>query len=635
MELNNSDAGLLILEDFDYVMYDLINEDLNIFCDTNLEWSKVPIIFSSPERSFLSKELNHLRDDNGTLIFPIISISRSTIKKLKARSSKYGFNIPDTPDFKKNSFLIHSEVNTEKTNLRTRLSNLKKKGQLNFPQKPDKVVHNMYYSKQPSTLEVVYSISIKCNFVSQMNQILSTFLTRTNNINYISKFRNNNKFEIFLNEDNNISNSTKELEEEERFTEVEFDILIRGHIVGADDNNNVPSLVIRESAVDLSFGVEFSGDTVEKQYRKFIIPKFENRTNLLSIDYVLLSQIVFDGRNGYIISGVFDYVNNIKRGNLVHIDKYGNVTDLDFNIKPLGALPRVIRSGDYIYFSKIGMTNFLDFATSTLCRINISDFKLDQSFLPLTNGLVLQVKEMDNFLYISGQFTSAFSTASPYFFRVNKDTLIIDNSFTPNASSGIDDFVFRDSDIIVCGPFGNLHSVVRRRIGMISKIDGSLMPWDPSIEAGSTSAFKLYLTEDDKLYVCGKFSTVNNSGISKIRKGIARFNFNDDVNNEDNWDAGLDDASGIVLVNRFLIQKKYIYIFGNYNLYQSEPVNGLIRCSTESSLSKDSYDNGFIPTINSSDTKIRVQNYYDNGISLFALGSFNHNGNIAITSLRK
>ncbi len=63
------------IEDFDYCVFNYVNEDLNIFCTTNEGWSKVPVIFSSPERSFSSKNNQEIRDQNGTLIFPINHIT--------------------------------------------------------------------------------------------------------------------------------------------------------------------------------------------------------------------------------------------------------------------------------------------------------------------------------------------------------------------------------------------------------------------------------------------------------------------------------------------------------------------------------------------------------------------------------
>ena len=37
------------IESIDFAMFDFLNDELNIFCDTNQGSEKVPVIFSTPE----------------------------------------------------------------------------------------------------------------------------------------------------------------------------------------------------------------------------------------------------------------------------------------------------------------------------------------------------------------------------------------------------------------------------------------------------------------------------------------------------------------------------------------------------------------------------------------------------------
>ena len=60
------------LENIDYAMHEWINEVLDIHTENNEGWRKVPVKFVSPERSFLSKNDKDIRDDEGSLIFPLI-----------------------------------------------------------------------------------------------------------------------------------------------------------------------------------------------------------------------------------------------------------------------------------------------------------------------------------------------------------------------------------------------------------------------------------------------------------------------------------------------------------------------------------------------------------------------------------
>ena len=61
------------LEDIDFAMFNYLNESLDIHCDTNKGFKKVPIIFSTQERAHMTKFNQDLRT-GGTLIYPLISL---------------------------------------------------------------------------------------------------------------------------------------------------------------------------------------------------------------------------------------------------------------------------------------------------------------------------------------------------------------------------------------------------------------------------------------------------------------------------------------------------------------------------------------------------------------------------------
>lgn len=243
------------IEDFDWSIFEYINNDLDIFCTTNEGWSKVPVIFSSPERSFSSKENQNIRDQNGTLIFPIITIIRKDFKKPFLRSSMFGANQFKNADFKQNQILIHKEINQIKTAERSRI---KAKKFFNNPYTKidnEKIIYNLYYVQQPTTIEMDYIIKIKTNFQTQMNEIIGKLSTDLNNINYFVKERNNNKYEGFIDENFTNNSNTESLNEDERFFETQIGVKMRGHIIESK-NGKTPRVTIRESASDIVFTTE-------------------------------------------------------------------------------------------------------------------------------------------------------------------------------------------------------------------------------------------------------------------------------------------------------------------------------------------------------------------------------------------
>ena len=82
------------LEDVDTAFFNFLNDDLNIFCDTNEGFHKVPVIFASPERSFQIKDNPELRPNGRTLEYPMISIVRGTVVNNPQNKGKYGVYIP-------------------------------------------------------------------------------------------------------------------------------------------------------------------------------------------------------------------------------------------------------------------------------------------------------------------------------------------------------------------------------------------------------------------------------------------------------------------------------------------------------------------------------------------------------------
>ena len=79
------------LETIDYAFYNFVNEEMEIRARTNKGWKKVPVLWASPERAFFAKEKKELYDLDGTLIYPIISVEKTSISKnLDKKGIYYG-----------------------------------------------------------------------------------------------------------------------------------------------------------------------------------------------------------------------------------------------------------------------------------------------------------------------------------------------------------------------------------------------------------------------------------------------------------------------------------------------------------------------------------------------------------------
>ena len=81
------------LEDIDYAVYNYINDNLNIYSETNKGFEKVPVIYSMPERAYQIKNDPDLRTDGRTLIYPMISLLRSGLVQDPTNKGIYGVNV--------------------------------------------------------------------------------------------------------------------------------------------------------------------------------------------------------------------------------------------------------------------------------------------------------------------------------------------------------------------------------------------------------------------------------------------------------------------------------------------------------------------------------------------------------------
>ena len=77
------------LENIDFAFFDFVNDKMDNRATDNEGWRKIPVVWTSAERSFLSKNNQDLRDIDGTLNLPIISIERTGMNKSKTRKGAY------------------------------------------------------------------------------------------------------------------------------------------------------------------------------------------------------------------------------------------------------------------------------------------------------------------------------------------------------------------------------------------------------------------------------------------------------------------------------------------------------------------------------------------------------------------
>ena len=241
------------IEDIDAAMLDYITNTLDISTRTNKGWKKVPVIWVAAERAAQIKQHKGLRDADGSIIYPVITLERNSIAKdLSDKGSIYG-NIPPVNDAKKGSITVARRINQGKTGNFANASSKRLYNQINFKtkKKNNKVVYETYTIPLPIYINVSYVVSIVTEYQQQMNDVVTPFITTPGGINYFQLRRNGHVYEGFIDSEFSANNTVDDLGEQERKFTTDINIKVLGHIIGENKNQESPKIVKRQNAVEV------------------------------------------------------------------------------------------------------------------------------------------------------------------------------------------------------------------------------------------------------------------------------------------------------------------------------------------------------------------------------------------------
>jgi hypothetical protein len=239
------------IENVDMSMLSYLRDEMNLFSTTNKGWRKVPIMWASAERGYQSKRGEEIRDKQGTLILPIISVERTTVVKDPSRKGTVWGNVPPEADEKGGSIPVARILNQVKTSNFANADMQHKRGQLNFPRKNEKVVYSTVSIPIPVYVTVTYEITIRTEYQQQMNELMVPFVTRPGGVNYILLNSASHRYEGFIQQDFTQSNNLSDYSEEERKFETKIQVEVLAYLIGDDKNQIKPKFVYRENAVEV------------------------------------------------------------------------------------------------------------------------------------------------------------------------------------------------------------------------------------------------------------------------------------------------------------------------------------------------------------------------------------------------
>jgi len=270
------------IETIDMAMYDYVTR-LNLHSSTNKGFTPTPIIWVGAERTFQVKNDLTLRDSEGLLKIPLITIERKELTRDPAKSP-----LPaNIPDYGMGGYIpVRRRIVQDKTSAFKNAQNTKKHGgnddvgiseaylkngrkfpeNINpmFDTRPvslrQKVIYETVYIPVPVYINVKYEVHIRTEYMQQMNQLLTPFISANSrlgrNSKYITLGHDNHFFEGFIDNSFTNDNNAAKLDEEERIFNTTISIDVLGYLVGGSDNEDSNLAKTYENIVDVKISRE-------------------------------------------------------------------------------------------------------------------------------------------------------------------------------------------------------------------------------------------------------------------------------------------------------------------------------------------------------------------------------------------
>jgi hypothetical protein len=248
------------LENIDTALYRFLDEALNLHANTTDGNIKVPVIFASAERAFLSKNSAEGRDDDGTLKLPLISIERTTVSKDPNKTTAYYGPTPFFVDPIHGSYIrINRRIVEDKTNNFAVADNIKNldgvrrtpNGQAYYPSENKKIVTVSYYVPRPVSINVNYNIVIKTNYLQQMNNLLAPFINIGDYAKMVKISNEGHYYEAFFEGTFATTNTVSNMTNNERTYQTNITVGVIGYLIGEGDNQIRAKVIKRENAVEV------------------------------------------------------------------------------------------------------------------------------------------------------------------------------------------------------------------------------------------------------------------------------------------------------------------------------------------------------------------------------------------------
>ena len=177
----NFDMPSCGIEDVDRAMFKLFNEDLPFYFEQDGDMKRIPCIFGGGERAMILRRKQPLRDRQGALVLPLVSIMRNGIDQSAEKAIG-----PGTGSLVLKKRLAPEDRQYKRLANQSGLKNqdglLETAGSSNTSlQLSSKNVYEVITMPNPRFFTATYEVTFWAQYLQQMNGIVEAFITSYNN----------------------------------------------------------------------------------------------------------------------------------------------------------------------------------------------------------------------------------------------------------------------------------------------------------------------------------------------------------------------------------------------------------------------------------------------------------------------
>jgi len=245
---NFSDNYSVTLKDIDTTVLNHVKNNIKPMVKEANETFKVPVYYGNEERWVAARKKGVMRDQNGSLILPLIMLKRTEIGKNELSGQSFKHDL-------QNKFVnVVRNSSWSKDNQYDRFS----------VQQGIQPAYDTFVTGMPDFTEITYEFVLWTNFIEQMNPLVESFISNSNT------YWGNPTDLKFMCKLDSISDASEMDSRGERFIKSTFSVMTSAYLLPEYINsivtNKVSNMRKQLKPTRIKFG--FEGDATNKQVGK-------------------------------------------------------------------------------------------------------------------------------------------------------------------------------------------------------------------------------------------------------------------------------------------------------------------------------------------------------------------------------